>query len=310
MWSPKRRSDGHRHHFYDTMRIVTPGDIVLSFRGGQIGSIGIAQSYCYESPKPLEFGNAGPNWDAAGWRVDVHWTPLELPVRPADHIAALRPTLPSKYSPIRSLNGHGLQSVYLTEIPEPMMKALCHLIGYEALSLLHAPSTPIESLVAERPENEVRLRGDWEDKIQRDIVANATIPSTERAALIRARVGQGLFRQNVRKIERACRVTGVANPEHLIASHCKPWRHASNVERLDGENGLLLTPTIDHLFDRGFVSFEDSGRLLVSPVADRSAMERMGIAVHETVNVGRFSEGQRRYLDYHRNEVFLELRDQ
>ena len=41
--------------------------------------------------------------------------------------------------------------------------------------------------------------------------------------------------------------------EHLVASHTKPWRDSTNEERLDGENGLLLTPTIDHLFDKGFI---------------------------------------------------------
>ena len=47
------------------------------------------------------------------------------------------------------------------------------------------------------------------------------------------------------------------NPVYLVASHCKPWRDATNEERLDDENGLLLTPSVDHLFDRGFIGFED-----------------------------------------------------
>jgi putative restriction endonuclease len=58
--------------------------------------------------------------------------------------------------------------------------------------------------------------------------------------------GQGKFRERVSMIERACRITQVNRPEHLIASHCKPWRDCeSNDERLDGENGLLLTPTVE-----------------------------------------------------------------
>lgn len=307
MWSPKRRSDGHRHHFYDTMRVVAPGDIILSFRGGQIGSIGVAKSYCYESPKPIDFGNAGLNWEAVGWRVDVHWSLLSHPIRPADHIVDLRPTLPPRYSPIRAQNGNGLQSVYLTEIPESMIHVLARLIGYEALTLMNAAPQPIANRVAERPEREAKLRNDWEEKIEQKIVNNPNIENTERAALIRARVGQGQFRYNVRKIESACRITKVDNPEHLIASHCKPWRYADNSERLDGENGLMLTPTIDHLFDRGFISFENSGRLLISPVADLGAMHRMGIEVNEPVNVGPFSEGQRKYLDFHRNDIYLEV---
>jgi predicted restriction endonuclease len=91
--------------------------------------------------------------------------------------------------------------------------------------------------------------------------------------------------------------------EHLIASHVQPWRDCSNEQRLDGENGLLLTPTVDHLFDKGFISFEDSGQLIVSPVADQRSLNHMGIETEGRVNVGAFSQGQRRYLDFHRENV-------
>ena len=74
------------------------------------------------------------------------------------------------------------------------------------------------------------------------------IPETEREAIVLARRGQGTFKANVMRIERACRITGVTREEHLRASHCKPWRDSSNEERLDGENGLLLTPNADPLF--------------------------------------------------------------
>ena len=67
-------------------------------------------------------------------------------------------------------------------------------------------------------------------------------------------------------IERSCRITKVDEPVHPRASHLKPWRDATNEERLDGKNGLLLTPSIDHLLDKGFISFENSGELIVSPV--------------------------------------------
>jgi predicted restriction endonuclease len=79
------------------------------------------------------------------------------------------------------------------------------------------------------------------------------------------------------EIEERCRITGVTNAVHLIASHCKPWRDSTNEERLNGENGLLLTPSIDHLFDRGFIGFEDNGELIVSPVAHKPSLRRMGI---------------------------------
>ncbi len=94
-------------------------------------------------------------------------------------------------------------------------------------------------------------------------------------------------------IEHACRITGVNREEHLRASHCKPWRDATNEERLDGENGLLLTPSIDHLFDRGFIAFEDSGQVIVSPVAHHESLQRMGIQSGSPPKTGNFSVGQR-----------------
>ncbi len=125
---------------------------------------------------------------------------------------------------------------------------------------------------------------------------------------MQARRGQGLFRDNVRSIERACRITRVERPEHLIASHIQPWRDSSNEQRLDGENGLLLTPTVDHLFDKGFISFENTGELIVSPVADPVSLKRMGIDRDRRVNVGGFSQGQRQYLKFHRENVLCMAR--
>ena len=146
----------------------------------------------------------------------------------------------------------------------------------------------------------------WERKLEQDVVSDSTVRETERQAIIRARVGQGLFKERVSKIETKCRVTGVENPVHLVASHCKPWRDSTNEERLNGENGLLLTPSIDHLFDRGFIGFESNGKLIISPVAHRPSLQRMGIDTEHVSNVGGFTTGQKLFLDFHRNAVFLE----
>ena len=84
------------------------------------------------------------------------------------------------------------------------------------------------------------------------------------------------------------------------------WRDATNEERLNGENGLLLTPSIDHLFDRGFIGFEDSGKLIISPIAHRPSLQRMGINTKDLFNVGGFTSGQKHFLDFHRNAVPLQ----
>jgi hypothetical protein len=69
-----------------------------------------------------------------------------------------------------------------------------------------------------------------------------------------------------------------------------------------------LTPTTDHLFDRGFIGFEDSGVLIVSPIAQAPSLNRMGIATDRVINVGTFTEGQKQFLDYHRESVLLQAR--
>ena len=121
-----------------------------------------------------------------------------------------------------------------------------------------------------------------------------------------ARRGQGKFRENVAKFEGRCRVTGVDDTRFLIASHIKPWRASTNQERLDGENGLLLSPNVDHLFDRGFISFQDDGRLLVSPAIEAETINRLGIPLEGPIDCGSFTDNQMHYLAYHRREVFLE----
>jgi hypothetical protein len=68
---------------------------------------------------------------------------------------------------------------------------------------------------------------------------------------------------------------------------------------------LLLTPSIDHLFDRGFIGFEDNGRLIISPVAPRPPLPRMGIDTTTAINVGAFTSGQKQFLDFHRTDVLL-----
>ena len=296
LWSPKRNANGARNPFYETMREVAPGDLIFSFMDTRILAIGISQSYCWESPKPFEFGAAGQNWENIGWKVTVSFTELTNRVRPKDHIDLLSPLLPKKYSPLQP-NGNGLQSVYLTEVPNSLAEVLLGLIGPEAFPLLSATKnenlTPVDDL------------GFWEDKIEWEVAKDSSIAETERLALIRARKGQGLFKDRVSRIETRCRVTGVDNPVHLVGSHCKPWRDSNNEERLNGENGLLLTPSIDHLFDRGFISFENDGRLIVSPVAHRPSLQRMGVETSNVVNVGAFTDGQKTFLDFHRNAILL-----
>lgn len=300
IWSPKRKKDGSRNRYYDFMRQVVPGDVVFSYADAALQGAGFATSYCYTCPKPEEFGRIGEYWEVLGWRVDVHFRRFAHPVVPKRHLVLLQPFLAQEpHAPLRS-TGDGLQHVYLTRITESLARVLLGLAGSEA-GVFMAPASPTGAASSIEPA--LRGQQEWEDIIQQRILHEA--PETARDALIKARIGQGLFKQRVAQIERACRLTFVTNPAHLIGSHIKPWRESTNEERLSGANGLLLTPTADHLFDRGFISFEDSGEVMVSPVADVSSLKRMGLDPDNPPRPMPLNCDQKGFLAYHRREVFL-----
>ncbi|MBO9650972.1 MAG: HNH endonuclease [Variovorax sp.] len=299
LWSPKRKANQTQNPFYDFMREVAPGDVVFSFANTVIRTIGIARSHAYEAPKPLEFGTAGAYWDTIGWRIDVRFSELRHPIKPSEHMDVLAPHLPNRYAPLRA-NGIGMQSVYLTRVPDLLAAALIDLLGAEARDLV------LGYRVADEPASSPAIGLiEWEEHELKEVQSDTRLLATDRQAIVLARRGQGLFKTRVMSIERSCRITGVNREEQLRASHCKPWRDATNDERLDGENGLLLTPSIDHLFDRGFIAFEDNGQVIVSPVAHRESLVRMGIDPESPPKVGTFSTGQQRFLAFHRDNVLL-----
>lgn len=299
MWSPKLDQSGNRNHSYDLMRRVRPGDVVFSYANALLKAVGVVESYCYEFPKPGEFGSVGDYWSRVGWRIDVRFTEFSKPVRTMDHIGALAPFLADKHAPLQKETGRANQA-YLFSISEGFALALSHLLDRWVVDLVSG--NYMLDVAADRSwENLER----WEDRVEQKILSDPSIVETVKETLVLARRGQGTFRERLFSVEKQCRITRVDNPKHLVASHTKPWRDCSNEERLNPENGFMLTPTVDHLFDKGFISFEDNGSLIVSPVADEGSLRKMSIPVQGEFNVGSFSSGQKAFLDWHRNNLLL-----
>lgn len=297
MWSPKRNSNGAYNQFYENMSLVQPGDIVFSFRKQKISDVGVIQESGVSSQKPQEFGSQGDYWSDEGWLVPVSWHGLESPVFPKQYIDELRPTLPDKYSPLNAKSGNGLQSVYLANVPEAMANILVSKLSNKDQQLVWRA----ESLVS----SELEIQDAQEDEIQSKIEQNTNIDKTEVEAIVKARKGQGRYRRNLELIESACRVTGVTDKRLLRASHIKPWRLCeNNHERLDGNNGFLLTPSVDHLFDRGYISFENDGKLLVSKEILIDQLSAMNLPMDPEFGVGSFNKQQKTYLDFHREFIF------
>ena len=284
LWSPKTKAPGHRNYFYDTMTRIQPGDVVFSFNNTKICAIGVAQSTAETSPKPFD---DIPNWNSQGWRVEVEFEELSKPFRPKNFIDLLAPHLADKYAPLQQ-NGNGNQGVYLTDISPGMAQLLFHLSGVNETELLNDFSPELDIDLEEQMKDEIKLR-----QLEGDV---------EAIQLVKARRGQGVFRNNVKFFEKRCRITNLDKVIHLRASHIKPWRDASVFEKLDGQNGLLLSPHVDHLFDRGFISFSDSGRILVAKNLSQEVLTRWSL--DRAGNVGTFSPNQIEYLTYHRDLVF------
>lgn len=285
MWSPKVNANGARNPFYDFMQEVSVGDVVFSFADTRIKALGIVTGPAQTAPKP-DFGSAGANWAQEGWFVPVYYIAFDSPIRPKDHIAILRPFLPQRYSPLQ-VSGDGLQSVYLTSVPQPLADALIGLIGQEFFDVLATLTT-----FPSAPDAE----------IETDIPLGPDLGPTFKDQLIKARRGQGIFRSNVLLTEQSCRVTKVSDPKHLRASHIKPWKVANDTERLSGFNGLLLSPHVDHLFDKGYISFSNTEELLVVPEVRDNLLDRWGIDAG--TRVGEFNQEQQAFLEFHRIEVF------
>jgi len=146
------------------------------------------------------------------------------------------------------------------------------------------------------------LTPDVIDDINQDGNSYEGLDETERVAIVKSRIGQGLFRKRLIDMWGACAVTGLGHLTLLRASHIKPWRNSSNHERLDPMNGLLLEPTLDQLFDCGLMTFSPegvaqfSGKLLPN---DRKILRISGV-----MQLRKVPEQMEMFMKFHREYVF------
>jgi putative restriction endonuclease len=287
LWSPKTNSNGGRNRFYDAMTETAVGDVIFSFCDTLIKAVGVVTGPHQSAPKPTEFGTTGEYWSHEGWFVPVQFTELTAPIRPKDWMSQIGPVLPEKYSPLQA-NGNGNQGVYLAPVPDNMANVLRGLLGKQVEGIVAA------SVVDDDPQA---------DQEQQRILDNKSISITERVQLVKARVGQGLFRSRVGDMEPMCRLTGIRDRRFLRASHIKAWAFSTNVEKLDGANGLMLSPHVDHLFDKGFISFNDDGSLLMGKNLPATLMSAWSLT--QAIPIRALTPEQAAFMAYHRDNHFL-----
>lgn len=141
------------------------------------------------------------------------------------------------------------------------------------------------------------------EMIERVETRLASVPVTERTAEVRRRIGQDVFREALFELwEGRCAITSLALPSPLLrASHAKPWAEASDQERLDPFNGLLLAVHLDALFDSGLMVVTDEGQVLISPKI--TADVRANWSLHDELRVRRLLPGHLPYVRHHRERV-------
>ena len=131
-----------------------------------------------------------------------------------------------------------------------------------------------------------------------------SLDETERGAGINARVGQGPFRDALFERWKGCSVTDVTMKEVLVASHIKPWSQCDTAkERVSVSNGLLLVPTLDRLFDCGYITFDDSFKIMISPMLLMGQRYHLGVNQNVKLRLRNFDD-LKPFLAWHREHVF------
>ncbi len=144
-----------------------------------------------------------------------------------------------------------------------------------------------------------------EDSLQEEVVENdTTIEKTEREAIVKARVGQGVFRQRLIEHWQGCAISKNRMYDCLVASHIKPWRNSTNEERLSVYNGLLLLPNYDKLFDKGYISFDKSGKIIFSRFF--SISDRKSLGMDNSIHLVHVEKQHESFLKFHNNFCLMQ----
>lgn len=136
-----------------------------------------------------------------------------------------------------------------------------------------------------------------------EAIEQKKLPEREKEQLVKARIGQGAYRLKLLEESSECIITRVNDERILMASHIKPWSVSNDTEKIDHNNGLVLTPTYDKLFDQGFISFENDGTILISPYISPLNVKKMNLAQGRKYTVPP-SDERKIYLTYHREHIF------
>lgn len=285
LWAPVENSLGQSFFYWENMKNLRPKDMVFNFRKGYLVGYCIIKSESYLAPQPEEF-SVDTAWESAGFMADAEYFLFDNPISILEAYNSIVSLLPSKYAPINAVQKNGQLKVnanqgYLYELSREMGEVLINLCNIK-----HEESF--------EPSNG-QFNNDSEYKIP-DL--------TSRKGLVTSRVGQGEYRRRIlKRWGNKCAANGCSIKEILIASHIVPWRDSTNAERLDVDNGILLSPIYDALFDKHYISFDDCGTIILSKSLNKA--EFLVIGVHGNERIENLTEKNKLYLKRHREKLMV-----
>lgn len=124
----------------------------------------------------------------------------------------------------------------------------------------------------------------------------------ERKYVRDVRITQHLFRKSLLFKHQKCQICKLGITELLVASHIKPWRICEGDEKINVDNGLLLCPNHDSLFDKGYITFDKSGMILISKSLDIETQKSLNIDMNIKLNM---SQGNADFMEWHRENLFI-----
>ena len=290
LWLPERKKTGSSSQSQHNMTRLLPGDILFSCAAASIAAVGFVLERARPAPAPA--GEAAQRaLTDQGWLVPVSYVTLAQPLQPRDRAAEIRRLMPPRQSPLLA-SGEPNPNIFLAQLPAPLAELLRRLMNRQVEDCEARIDTGMDGRLAVKAMEE-------------HIWQRADLAPREQRQLIIARAGQGIFRERVEQIETACRVTGVLDRRYLRATHIKPWKDCDDSGKLDGCNGLLLSPHVHHLFERGHMTFSDEGALLLSRHLNPYVLKAWGL--ERTAAPRAFTPQQRVHLNYHRQQVFEKI---
>ncbi|MEK4630071.1 MAG: HNH endonuclease [Solibacillus sp.] len=279
VWCSIYDNSGQTPHSWERMNEVRKGDVLFHYVKGDIIAISVAQEDAYEGENPAISS------EEIGHMFQSAYEELSVPLNIKNHFESIQPLLPIKYSAFQQ-NGDGNQG-YLYPCNEMLALKLLELIG--------------DDNIYEENEEQLEFAIGMIAQKERNTLAPVLI-ETEAEAKVKIRKGQQKFKKQLAPLwNNQCALCGIELPALLRASHAKPWKDATDEERLDPYNGILLCSNHDVLYDQGYITFDGTGKIHIS--SEIESIDYVKFSIHDKMRVSRVEENKK-YFKWHKRNIF------